>query len=73
MMIIAADPIDADVLRLRHEFLSLPGLRLTVPQLARMLDVRVDQAEMVVNTLVEEGFLIRTADGVERGPALHAW
>jgi len=72
-MLLAADPIDANVLRLRHEFLALPGLRLTVPQIARMLDVRVTQAETTVSTLVEEGFLIRAADGVCRGPALCAW
>ena len=72
-MLVAADPIDADVLRLRHEFLSLPGLRLTVPQIARMLDLRVNQAETVVGTLVEKGFLIHAADGVCRGPALCAW
>jgi hypothetical protein len=72
-MIVAADPIEADVLRLRHEFLSLPGLRLTLPQIARLLNVRLDHADALVSALAGEGFLVRNADGICRCPCLHTW
>ena len=34
-MVTFADAIDADALRIRHEFLEMPGLVLTVAQTAR--------------------------------------
>ena len=62
-MIIAANPIDADVLRIRHEFLSLPGLQLTIPQIARLLNIRFEHAEALAATLADEEFFVREADG----------
>lgn len=59
-------PIEADALRLRHEFIALPGLKLTLSQTARLLDVRVHHAELLLDVLVEEQFLIRTPDGMYR-------
>ena len=65
-MITCAPPIDADQLRLRHEFLSLPGLVLTVPQVARLLDVRAGQAEELLAELEAEGFLMHLRPGTYR-------
>ena len=61
-----ASPIDADHLRLRHEFLSMPGLTLTASQTARLLDVRVWRAEELLAELEAEGFLTRTRLGTFR-------
>lgn len=65
-MIVAADPIDADILRLRHEFGSMPALCLTVPQVTRLLDVRLDKAVDLLSALEGDGFLMRTHNGAFR-------
>ena len=65
-MVILANPVDANQLRLRHEFLSLPGLVLTTAQAARLLDVRVREAEEMLASLEEERFLTRTPSGTFR-------
>jgi predicted transcriptional regulator of viral defense system len=62
-MITFTDAIDADVLRIRHEFLELPALRLTVDQTARLLEIRSDHAAAMLATLEDEGFLMRTPRG----------
>ena len=56
-MTVRTEPINADVLRLRHEFIDLPGLRLTVDQVARLLGVSLARADDLVEELVLEGFL----------------
>jgi len=65
-MIAFAPPIEADGLRLRHEFLAMPGICLTVPQAARLLSVRLEHAAALLTALDEEGFLLRTSDGAFR-------
>ena len=65
-MVTVAAPIDADQLRLRHEFLSMPGLTLTVSQTARLLDVRCRHAEELLAALEAEGFLTHTRSGMYR-------
>jgi hypothetical protein len=65
-MIALAEPVSADELRLRHEFLSLPGLVLTVPQAARLLDIRPCDAEGLLFHLVAHGLLMRTPCGMYR-------
>jgi hypothetical protein len=62
-MIEHATSIDADQLRLRHEFLAMPGLVLTVAQTARLLGVRRVTAEQLLVSLEADGFLRRA--GVE--------
>lgn len=65
-MIAAAAPIDADTLRIRHEFLAMPGMRLAVPQAARLLGVSLHHAAQMLDVLEQEGFLIHTLDGQYR-------
>jgi hypothetical protein len=65
-MIALAPPIEADVLRLRHEFLEMPGVRLTVAQAARLLGVRLDRAAALLAELESDDFLLRTSDGAFR-------
>jgi predicted transcriptional regulator of viral defense system len=65
-MITMGSAIDADLLRLRHEFLAMPALVLTAMQAARLLDVRVEHAVEILATLEEEGWLIRSPAGTYR-------
>ena len=65
-MISVAAPIEADVLRLRHEFLSMPTLSLTVPQVARLLGVRTEYAADLLQALTQERLLTRAESGAYR-------
>jgi len=56
-MITIADAIDADALRIRHEFLDMPGLALTVPQTAKLYALSNSHARSLLDSLVAEGFL----------------
>jgi hypothetical protein len=62
-VITIAEAIDADALRVRHEFLTLPGLRASVDFCALLLDLRPRHALLILESLVRDGFLERTADG----------
>lgn len=62
-MITVAEPIDADALRIRHEFLTLPDLCVSVDACARFLDVPPRHARAMLDSLVDEGFLQRNGDG----------
>jgi DNA-binding IclR family transcriptional regulator len=44
---------------LRGEFESLPGLRLTLPQVARLLALDPGEAELLLGRLEAEGLLMR--------------
>ena len=61
-------PADRDLGVLRAEFEALPGLRLTLPQVARLLDVTRGSAEALVGQLEMEG-LLRSSGGVYRRSA----
>jgi predicted transcriptional regulator of viral defense system len=65
-MIAVAAPIEADLLRLRHEFLSMPALTLTVPQVARLLGVRTEYAAELLATLTADRMLMRVETGAYR-------
>jgi len=65
-MVISADAIDADVLRIRHEFLDMPGLVLTASQTARLYDLSTSHARAMLDTLEAEGFLVSSPSGVYR-------
>jgi hypothetical protein len=49
--------------RVRCEFLEMPGLRLTLPQAARLWGLDLPSCEAVVDALVRREFLQRTASG----------
>ena len=62
-MITIAAPIDADGLRIRHEFLSLPDLHASADDVAALLGVSSRHATVLLESLVRDGFLQRTRDG----------
>ena len=49
--------------RIRGEYLEMPGLRLTVPQVQRLCGGEGPSCQAVLDLLVEEGFLCRKPDG----------
>ena len=65
-MIVADNPTDQDALRLRHEFLAMPGLTISVPQVARMLGLRSEHAAAILEALACEKFLTQTPTGSYR-------
>ena len=64
-MIVFAGAIDADLLRLRHEFLEMPGLVLTAAQTARLYSLSTAHAKIMLDTLEAEDFLV-SASGLYR-------
>jgi hypothetical protein len=56
--------LDALLVRIRGEYREMPGLRLTVAQACRLWQVDSAICEIVIQTLVAEGFLARTASGM---------
>jgi hypothetical protein len=65
-MVTLSAPVDADLLRLRSEFATMPGLCLTVDQTARLLSVRTPKACALLDELVVDGLLVRSASGIYR-------
>ena len=65
-MIVPSNPIDADTLRIRHEFLAMPGMCLAIPQAARLLGVSPAHAAEMLHVLEDEGFLVQAPDGQYR-------
>jgi hypothetical protein len=63
-MIVAAAPTELDSLRLRNEFLEMPELSISVSQVARMLGLRSEHAEAILQTLANERFLTQTPAGL---------
>ena len=65
-MIAFADAIESDALRIRHEFLDMPGLALTTAQAARLQALSTARAKALLETLEAEGFLVSGPTGVYR-------
>ena len=55
-------PINAFI-RIQMEFLEMPGLKLSVEQIARLCGLSRDLAEAALETLAMRGFLRRANDG----------
>jgi hypothetical protein len=51
------------VRRVQSEFLEMPGLRLTEPQVRRLSGLDPSYCTAVLSVLVETGFLFRSKDG----------
>ncbi len=49
--------------RVRAEFLEMPGMRLTEPQVQRLCGVEQPICQLVLDSLVDAKFLCRTPDG----------
>jgi DNA-binding IclR family transcriptional regulator len=64
-------PTDLDTLRLRSEFLEMPGLAITVPQTARLVGVRASRAATMLVELEHEGFLTHDPDGTYHRISAH--
>ena len=71
-MINNAEPIDLDALRLRNEFLAMPGLTISVPQVARMFGLRSEHAAAILESLAHEQFLTHLANGAYRRASIAA-
>ena len=65
-MITMGDAIDLDTLRIRHEFLEMPGLVLTPAQTARCYALSASHAKALLEALKAEGFLVSGPDGAYR-------
>ena len=59
----AALEFDAVVRRVRAEFLEMPGLRITMPQAARLWGLEAATCEAVIDALVRSRFLQRSTAG----------
>jgi len=62
-VIALAEPIDADALRVRHEYLSDPDLQLSTDDVVARLHVQPRHALRMLESLVREQFLSRAANG----------
>jgi hypothetical protein len=51
------------VVRIKNEFLEMPGLCLTVPQAMRLWGLEFDDCQRVIEALVDVSFLQRTPHG----------
>ena len=63
---VAAVGAGRELEHLREEFESLPGLRLTIAQAARLLDVDREGAARLLERLAAEGLLVCGIGGVYR-------
>jgi hypothetical protein len=63
--------------QLLREYIDLPGLSLTLPQVARLLSAETPTCRAVLNSLEDAGCLRCTADGkyvrTPRHDGLHGW
>ena len=57
------DDANATLWRIRGEYLEMPGLKLTVPQAARLWHLDQPRIEQLLNVLVADGILRRTPAG----------
>jgi hypothetical protein len=57
------DDASATLWRIRGEYLEMPGLKLTVPQAARLWHLDQPSIEQLLNVLVADGILRRTPAG----------
>jgi DNA-binding IclR family transcriptional regulator len=55
--------LDAIVQRVRGEYLEMPGLSLTAHQAQRLWHLEPEACRLLLNALVESGFLRQTAHG----------
>ena len=66
VMITVAERIDLHALQIRHEFLTVPDLRLSADTVASLLNVSPPHARQALESLVRERFLVRMMDRYSR-------
>jgi Fic family protein len=52
--------------RIEAEYVEMPGLRLTLPQAARLWGLDIRQSTRLLSELVSTGFLVRDSTGAYR-------
>jgi hypothetical protein len=55
--------LDLLLSRVRGEYQEMPGLKLTFPQACRLWQLDAPTCEAILEHLVDERFLLRTAEG----------
>jgi hypothetical protein len=55
--------MSALILRIKSEYLEMPGLKLTEAQARRLWGLDGNTCQVVLMTLIERGFLKRSANG----------
>ena len=63
------DRLSSMMCRARGEYLEMPGLRLTVPQAARLWALDPVMSAQVLDDLARTGFLVRARDGAYLRPS----
>ena len=59
------------LMRIRVEYTEMPEMKLTMPQLRRLMNLPGEACEVALASLVESGFLVRSRDGsFLRGPGV---
>ena len=61
-----SDAVRDDLNTLWAEFVSFPGMCLSVEQVARLLDLRLDEATHALSALEGDGLLFRSGNGSYR-------
>jgi Mn-dependent DtxR family transcriptional regulator len=61
--------VENEYLKLQAEFVAMPGLCLTVKQVARLLDIDSKSAVDLLRHLEADGVLVRTSTGLYRSTA----
>lgn len=51
---------------IHDEFADMPGLRLTRAQFRRLWNLTIDEGELILDCLLETGFLVEGRDGLLR-------
>ena len=63
----SSEPIRSDVAqRIHAEYMEMPGLKLTLPQAARLFGVNTNESHRLLSELTESGFLRRDQNGAYR-------
>ena len=65
-LVFVAPSAERTIQQLRREFIALPGLCLSVRQVARMLSIDLESAKEALDRLELEGLLERTDAGTYR-------
>ena len=71
-MTLSATQIETLVMRVKTEYVEMPGLSLTLPQAQRLLGLDGVTCQTLLRDLVDSGFLVSTSNGRFRLAGLSA-